>query len=136
MSTTETPTIVPYLRTEGGKPYLAGSRCSACGHPYVGDREVCAKCHARGKMEPIHLAETGKLYAFTVVHRSFPGVVTPFVDAVVDLDDGTHLKGTLMGVPTDPEKIAFDMPVKVVYREATPVGGGGQPYLAYYFVPA
>lgn len=136
MSTTETPTIVPYLKIEGGKPYLQGSRCTACGHPYVGEREVCAKCLARGNMEPIHLAETGKLYAFTVVHRSFPGVVTPFVDAVVDLDDGTHLKGTLLDVTPDPDKIAFDLPVKVVYRETTPVGAGGQPYLAYFFVPA
>ena len=45
---------------------------------------------ARGRADPVAasldlaaLAETGKLYDFTVVHRSFPGVKTPFVDAIV-----------------------------------------------------
>jgi uncharacterized OB-fold protein len=77
-----------------------------------------------------------KLYAFTIVHRSFPGVTTPFVDAVVDLDDGAHLKGTLLDVEPDPEKIPFDLPVRIVYREATPINAKGKPYLTYYFVPA
>ncbi|MCP5182083.1 MAG: OB-fold domain-containing protein [Pseudomonadales bacterium] len=128
--------LVPYLKTDASGPYLAGSKCQACGHLFVGERRVCAKCSARDQMSPVRLAERGRLYDFTVVHRSFPGVDTPFVDAIVDLEDGAHLKGTLLEVEPDPEKIAFDMPVKIVYREAVPVGGGGKPYLTYFFVPA
>lgn len=130
------PPIAPFLKRENGKPYLAGARCKACGHVYVGERTVCAKCAARNQMEPVRLAETGKVYVYTVVHRSFPGVETPFVDVIVDLDDGAHIKGTLLGVPPDPERIPFDLPVRVVYREATPVNKPGKPYLTYAFEPA
>ncbi|HMT43208.1 MAG TPA: OB-fold domain-containing protein [Chakrabartia sp.] len=126
--------ILPIIKTEGDTPYLAGSRCGACGQIFVGERDVCAKCTARGQMAPIKLAETGALYAYTVVERSFPGVAVPFIDAVVDLDDGSHLKGTLMGVDPDPATIPFGLKVKIAWREAVPVGAD-KPYLTYVFVP-
>ena len=132
----EVQPLVPYLKTDGEAPYLSGSRCGDCGHVFVGERDICAKCTARGKMKSVHLSETGKLYDFTVVYRSFPGVDTPFVDAIVDLDDGSHLKGTLLEVDPNPETIQFDMPVKIVYREAIPPNAEGTPYLNYFFVPA
>jgi uncharacterized OB-fold protein len=87
-------------------------------------------------MSPTRLSETGKLYDFTIVYRSFPGVDTPFVDAIVDLDDGAHLKGTLLDIDPNPDSIQFDMPVKIVYREVEPVNAKGTPYLSYFFVPA
>lgn len=130
------PPIVPFLkRDEKGAPYLAGSKCKACGHIYVGERTVCAKCTARDQMEPVRLAETGKVYVYTIIHRSFPGVETPFVNVIVDLDDGAHLKGTLIGVKPDPEAIPYDLPVKITYREAEPVNKPGKPYLSYVFEP-
>ena len=136
-ATGDAPPIVPFLkRAANGLPYLAGSRCEACGHVFVGERTVCAKCAARDRMVAVRLAETGKLYDFSVVHRSFPGVKTPFVDAIVDLDDGSHIKGTLLDVDPDPKSIAFDLPVRIVYREAVPVNAAGKPYLTYFFVPA
>ena len=130
------PSIIAHLkRSEDGKPYLQGARCGACGHTYVGTRETCAKCYARGQMQAVSLAEAGKLYAYAIVHRSFPGVETPFIDVIVDLEDGSHIKGILKGVDPDPEKLAFDMPVKIDYREVVPPGSN-EKYLAYFFVPA
>ena len=38
----------------------------------------------------------------------------PYVSAIVDLDDGTAIKGNLINVDPDPESIPFDMPVEVV----------------------
>ena len=131
----ETPSITSHLkRGADGKPYISGVKCGACGHTYLGDRTVCAKCYARDKMQPVHLAEQGKLYTYSIVHRSFPGIETPFIDVIVDLDDGAHIKGILRGVDPDPAKIGFDMRVKVDYREVVP-GGAKEKYLAYYFVP-
>lgn len=126
--------ILPIIKHGATGPYLAGSRCGACGHTFAGERETCAKCTARGRMEPVRLAETGRLFTFTVVERSFPGVATPFIDAIVDLDDGGHLKGTLTGIAPDPAAIPFDLPVRVEFREAVPVGAD-RPYLTYVFVP-
>ena len=119
-----------------GAPYLAGAKCQNCGEVYVGDREVCGKCFARNKMDSVKLAATGKLYNYTVVHRNFPGVPVPFISAIVDLDGGGTLKGNLLGVEPDPAKIKFDMPVKVVIKDAGRKDKEGNSYLAYFFEPA
>jgi len=130
------PPIVPFLKRDGDRPYLEGSRCQICGHTFVGERTVCARCTGRDSMTRVRLAETGKVYVSTVVYRSFPGVDTPFVDVIVDLDDGAHLKGTLVGVEPDPKSLQPDLPVKVIYREAHPPNRPTETYLTYYFAPA
>ena len=128
--------LVPYLkRDETGQPYLAGSKCKVCGHRYVGERTVCAKCTSRDQMQTVRLAETGKVYVYTIVHRSFPGAETPFIDAIIDLDDGAHLKGTLLGIECDPDKIPFGLPVRVTYKLVEPLNRPGVPHLSYAFEP-
>jgi uncharacterized OB-fold protein len=130
------PSLKPFVQRDGqGAPYLAGSTCNACGHVYVGQRYVCARCATRGQMSPCRLAESGRVYVHTIVHRSFPGVPTPFIDVIVDLDDGAHLKGTLLGVRPDPGEPFFDLPVKVVFFEEQPVNMPGAPHLTYAFEP-
>ena len=127
--------IVEFIRIDDqGEPYLAGSRCKSCGHIYFGERDVCAKCFARGQMESVRLAETGKVYVWSIVHRSFPGVETPFIDVIVDLDDGSTIKGILRQVDPLPEEIQCNMPVRVKFEEAVPPGQN-RSYLAYHFVP-
>jgi uncharacterized OB-fold protein len=127
---------VPYLKIdESGEPYLTGSRCGACGQIFFGERDICARCAARGKMEKIRLGGEGKLYSYTIIHRSFPGVKTPFVAATVDLDEGGTLKGTLLDVEPDPANLSFDMAVRVVFRDSGQKDKDGRPYLNYYFVP-
>lgn len=128
---------VPYLKIDSaGEPYIAGSKCGKCGQIFFGDRTICARCADRTSMQAMRLGETGKLYAYTVIHRSFPGVKTPFVAATVELDDGGVLKGTLLEVEPDPAKLAFDMPVRLVFRDSGQKDKDGRPYLNYYFVPA
>ncbi len=87
-------------------------------------------------METIQLAERGKLYTYTIVHRSFPGVKTPFVAVVVDLDGGGTLPGTLVDVTADISAISYDMPVEVVYRDSGQRDATGRPFISYYFIPA
>ena len=130
------PSIVAHLkRGDDGEPYIQGMRCQNCGHTFVGERQVCAKCYARDQMHEVSLAESGKLYTYAIVHRSFPGVETPFIDVIVDLEDGAHIKGILKGVDPDPANLSFDMSVKIDYREVVPPGSN-ENYLAYFFVPA
>ena len=121
---------------DDGDPYLEGTRCEACGETFLGERQNCAACGARGKMQTVRLADTGKLYNFTVVHRNFPGVPVPFISAIVDLDGGGVVKGNLIDFPPSPEAIKFDMPVKLVYRDAGRKDKDGASYLAYFFTPA
>ncbi len=128
---------VPYLKIpENGDPYLEGHRCDACGATYLGERAVCSKCGARDQMSKVTLPNSGKLYSYSIVYRSFPGIEVPYISAIVDLDDGTAIKGNLIGVEPDPANIEFDMPVDVVYDNALGrKDRDGNAYMAYFFQP-
>jgi uncharacterized protein len=128
---------VDYLKIPAdGEPYLEGHKCGNCGAIFLGSRSVCSKCGTRDQMAAVKLSNSGKLYSYSIVHRSFPGIEVPYVSAIVDLDDGATLKGNLVGVEPDPEKIAFDMPVTVVFRDALGrKDREGNSYLSYFFEP-
>lgn len=130
--------VVPYLKIpEGGDPYLEGHKCGSCGATFLGERAVCSKCGARDQMGTVTLPNKGELYAYSIVHRSFPGIEVPYVSAVVDLEDGTAIKGNLIDVEPDPEKIPFGMPVEVVFDDALGrKDKDGNSYLSYFFKPA
>ena len=128
---------VDYLKIpDDGEPYLEGHRCQACGAIFLGARSVCSKCGARGGIEPMKLSNQGSLYAYSIVHRSFPGIDVPYISAIVDLDDGAAVKGNLINVEPDPDKIEFGMPVEVVYADALGrKDREGNAYLSYFFQP-
>jgi uncharacterized protein len=128
---------VDYLKIpEDGDPYLEGHKCGNCGAIFLGSRSVCSKCGTRDQISTVKLSNSGKLYSYSIVHRSFPGIEVPYVSAIVDLDDGATVKGNLVGVEPDPEKIAFDMPVNVVFRDALGrKDRDGNSYLSYFFEP-
>lgn len=129
--------VVEYLKIpDGGDPYLEGHKCGSCGAIFLGERNVCSKCGARDQMDTVKLANSGKLYSFSIVHRSFPGIDVPYVSAVVDLDDGVAIKGNLIDVEPDPDKIKFDMPVDVVFDDALGrKDRDGNAYLSFFFKP-
>jgi uncharacterized OB-fold protein len=129
--------VVEYLKIpDSGEPYLEGYKCGNCNAVFLGVRSVCSKCGARDQMDTVTLANSGKLYSYSIVHRSFPGIDVPYVSAVVDLDDGVAIKGNLIDVEPDPAKIQFDMPVEVVFKDALGrKDRDGNSYLSYFFKP-
>ena len=128
---------VDYLKIpESGEPYLEGHKCGACGAIFLGSRDVCSKCGARDQMAPTKLANQGSLYAYSIVHRSFPGIDVPYISAIVDLEGGGTVKGNLINIDPDPDKIEFGMPVDVVYDDALGrKDSDGNSYLSYFFQP-
>ena len=121
---------------EGEDPYLEGHKCSVCGATFLGERTVCSKCGARDQMSAVRLPNTGRLYSYCIVHRSFPGIQVPYISAIVDLDDGTAIKGNLINTAPDPDEIQFGMPVEVVYGDALGrKDKEGNAYTAYFFQP-
>ncbi len=129
---------VPFLKLpEDGDPYLEGHECGSCGSIFLGERSVCSKCGARDQMSAKKLANTGKLHVYSIVHRSFPGIEVPYVSAIVDLDGGGTVKGNLIGIDPEPEKIQFGMPVEVVFKDALGrKDREGNSYLCHFFQPA
>ena len=129
--------VVEFLKTpDGGEPYLEGHRCRKCGAIFLGARDNCSKCGARGEMEKIRLSNNGVIYAYSIVHRSFPGIDVPYISAIVDLEGGGTVKGNLIDVDPDPDAIHFGMPVEVVFDDALGrKDSDGNSYLSYFFKP-
>jgi uncharacterized OB-fold protein len=126
--------VTPFLKIpEQGDPYLEGHRCKSCGAIFLGARNVCSKCGTRDQMEATRLSNRGELYVYSIVHRSFPGIKTPYISAVVDLEGGGTVKGNLVNIDPDPEKVRMGMPVEVIYQIAPSKDGEGNEYLTYYF---
>lgn len=130
--------VAPFLKLPAtGEPYLEGSVCKRCDTTFLGQRIACAKCGARDEMPTRALSNRGTLHTFTIVHRSFPGVAVPYVSAVVDLEGGGSIKGNLINVEPDPERISFGMPVEVVFGDALGrKDAQGNSYISYFFQPA
>jgi uncharacterized protein len=121
---------------ETGTPYLQGSRCGECGTVFLGAPENCARGCARRRMQPTRLAAHGRLYSYTIVYRSYPGIRVPFISAIVDLEEGGTVKGNLVEIEPSPEKLAYGMPVRVVFRGAEcALGEEALGYVAHFFVP-
>ncbi len=128
--------VVAFLKIpEDGDPYLEGHKCKDCGAVFLGERSVCSSCSARDRIEPVKLSNQGELYVYSIVHRSFPGIEVPYVSAIVDLEGGGTVKGNLINVEPDPEKITMGMPIEVVYQTAPRKDADGNEYLTYYFQP-
>ena len=129
--------VVEYLKLpEDGDPYLEGHKCRECNSIFLGEREVCSNCTARGKIEPVRLSNKGKLYSYSITFRSFPGIDVPYISAIVDLEGGGTVKGNLIDCEPDPEKIEFDMPVEVVFDDALGrKDAEGNSYISYFFKP-
>ena len=134
MSNQSLPAVLSEI-PEGGE-LLGGPEVRPCGTTFLGERNVCSKCGARDQMSAVTLPNSGKLYSYSIVHRSFPGIEVPYVGAIVDLDDGTAIKGNLINVEPDPDHLKFDMPVEVVYADALGrKDADGNSYLSFFFQP-
>jgi uncharacterized OB-fold protein len=104
--------IVDYLVLDDGEPHLVAHTCTECGAQYFDRRNACAKCGKRS-FEPRPLGGEGTVRSFTIVHRAAPGVPTPYVSAIVDLDGGGVVKANVVNVEPVPEKVTLGMPVRL-----------------------
>ena len=125
-----------YIRQENGEYFLSGLKCKGCNSIFLEDRSSCGKCFARDCFVELKLANTGKLYSYSIVHRSFPGVDVPYVSAIVDLDGGGTVKGNLVDLDLDPQNISFDMKVKIIFKDALGrKDKDGNSYISFFFAP-
>ncbi len=116
-----------------GAASLAAYRCGDCGAVVAELTRACRACASRKPLQPFRPAETGQLFSWTVVHRSYPGIAVPFVSAIVDLDGGLTVKGTLR--LHDLASLRVGMPVRLIIDDA---GGtkdsAGRPYVGFHFL--
>jgi uncharacterized OB-fold protein len=131
--------ILPILKLDP-KPHLVATKCGGCGALFLDlKRLACSKCGASGSFQQVALSDRGKVWVFSVIHQSFPGIKTPYITAIVDLPEGISVKSNLIDI--DPEELqknpqkAFGMAVELV---ANPVAKDrqGNDVMAFQFRPS
>jgi uncharacterized OB-fold protein len=111
--------IVEYLHLEP-TPHLVGQVCQDCDAVFLDRRNACGRCSGTSFVVR-DLASTGTLRTFSVIHRAGPGVVTPYISVIVDLDGGGTVKANLAGdraeierLTKEPREIPFGARVSMV----------------------
>jgi len=129
--------VVEFVKIpKDGEPYLEGYKCKACSAVFLGERDVCAKCGARGKIAATKLSNDGSLYVYSIVHRSFPGIEVPYVSAIVDLEGGGTRTFNWDETEVGTGWLYFGWIVRVVYKDALGrKDREGNEYLSYFFEP-
>ena len=92
-------------------------RCQRCGERQHYPRGVCASCWS-ADLEWQRSAGRGRIYTFTVVHRTqargFKDEL-PYVLAWVDLDEGVQVLTNIVGA--DPGALRIGVAVRVVFDD-------------------
>lgn len=120
---------LPQPITPEARPYWDGlregklrlPRCRDCGRPFFYPRVACPFCASRA-IAWIDASGRGKLHSFSIAHQSFNRalkVPPPYVLALVELDEGPRMMGSLINVEPDPARLSCDMPVRVVFSKLT-----------------
>jgi uncharacterized OB-fold protein len=116
---TPTPETLPFWEA-ARRHELMLPRCRACGFLFYYPRAACPRCLS-GDLEWRRMSGRGRLDTFTVVHRGLPNFAlgTPYIIAMVELEEGPRLMSNLVDVEPDPAKIRIGMPLEVVFRDVS-----------------
>jgi uncharacterized OB-fold protein len=126
--------IVDYLVLDDGDPHLVANESTESGALYFDRRNADAQTGKPGFRRK-RVANTGAVRTFTIVHRAAPGVPTPYVSVVVNLDGGGVVKANLINVDPTPEAVQFGMKVKLTTYVAG-VDDDGTEAIAFAYEPA
>jgi uncharacterized OB-fold protein len=126
--------IVDYLVLDDGPPHLVAQESVESGALYFDRRNADAKSGKPG-FKARRVADTGTVRTFTIVHRAAPGVPTPYVSIVVDLDGGGVVKANLLNVDPTPEAVTVGMKVKMT-TYAVGTDDEGTEAIAFAYEPA
>jgi uncharacterized OB-fold protein len=90
-------------------------RCRACETTYFPPQPFCPACSS-ADVEVVRSSGRGSLSSYVITYRPAPGLDPPYVIAVVELEEGPRLLTNIVGVAPDPDALAIDLPVEVVYE--------------------
>lgn len=112
---------------------LIGTRCGNCNKVFFPPRYICPYCRRMGKLEPSRLKRRGKIVSYTVTHVAAGGFEdqTPYVLAIVELEDGPRLTAQITDCDADEVKIGDE--VEMVFRRMGEESTEGILYYGYKF---
>jgi len=90
-------------------------QCGRCETTYFPPRPGCPAC---GSRDIAILAATGRatLYSYVISHVGPPEKETPFIMAIVELEEGPRMLTNIVGVPAEPHMLALDSPLQVDFQ--------------------
>ena len=94
-------------------------KCGDCGHLRWPPAFLCPNCLSKNT-QWIAASGRGPVYSYAVYHVAFDPAFQedlPYVVALVTLEEGPHILSNIVGC--DPHKVICDMPVEVIWNEAT-----------------
>jgi uncharacterized protein len=97
--------------------HLLVPKCNNCGRYFFAPEIACTHCFAIDwKWVPSN--GRGTLYSYSIVHRApLPDMVTPFVFAVIEMEEGWNLFSHLVDCAF--EDVRIGMPVEVTFAKVS-----------------
>ncbi len=112
--------------TPASQPFWDGTRagelrlqlCAGCARHVLYPRPRCPHCHS-DRLNWVRASGRGRLYSYNISHLAAPGWEgeTPYVIAVVELEEGPRMLSGLVGVAAKPELLPLDLPLEVVFEK-------------------
>jgi uncharacterized OB-fold protein len=101
-------------------------RCTQCERHVFYPRSLCPHCHS-DQLTWVVASGKGHIYSYTVAHRAFGpfAAETPFVVAIVELEEGVRLMTRIIGAPR--ERITIGAAVRVSFEQVA-----GRPPLPFF----
>ncbi len=129
-----------YHRSVAQRYRLEAAKCDKCGKTFFPPRltcgafvDACADCGC--EFETVRLPDHGKVLTYTVIHvgpSQFKDE-TPYVNAIIELADGTKIFA--MMTDCDHTKVEIGMEVTLEFRKIMSIGNGGILSYGYKAVP-
>jgi len=95
--------------TEAGNLRITAVKCKKCGEIYFPNITTCMNCRGT-ETETVDLKGEGKIYSYTWVHRTPPGVPGPYCLCLIDLCEGVRVWAQ---VEAQEGEVKIGQPVKV-----------------------
>ncbi|MFQ6113061.1 MAG: Zn-ribbon domain-containing OB-fold protein [bacterium] len=113
-----------YTREIPQRYRLEAAKCKSCGKIHFPPRLICPDCQSCD-FHIVKLQDEGKVLTYTVIHvapQQF-GTQTPYIVAIVELNDGVKITSQI--VDCAPDEVNIGDKVKVVFRKVQQDGHAG-----------
>jgi uncharacterized OB-fold protein len=113
---------------------MLGTKCETCGRHFFPPRTFCPDCRRAGKIVDYKFIGSGTVITYSVIHTASEQyeALTPYVIAIVKLDEGPQITTQIVCRPDD---VKIGMKVKSVFRRIASDGASGIIHYGTKFVP-
>lgn len=109
------PACLPFWEA-AAQGNLVIPRCTHCGHFEWVPQEFCSHCGTWAlSWEPV--SGRGAIYSYSIVHAAqVPGLQTPYVLAIVHLEEGVYMVSNIVGCPVEEIHVGMRLEVSFMRR--------------------